>query len=112
MRKKSIKAFRLLTLLWLFLNDAQWELQKNVWFRAQNSAKNNFLPIWLDTYLAWAFLFLCSFLNNYPWTLKKFVFQQAVSIKNGTKTKIRGSQGEKLAKRGIETAAVTQKITT
>ena len=37
---------------------------------------------------------------------KKFVFQQALS-----KQKIRGLQGEKLAKRGIETTAVTQKST-
>ena len=50
---------------------------KNVWVRAQNSAKNNFLPLRLETDLAWTFLFLCSFLNNNPWTLEKnFVFQQ------------------------------------
>ena len=43
---------------------------------------------------------------------KKFIFQQAVSIKSGAKTKniYKGSQGEKLAKRGIETTAVTQKV--
>ena len=41
----------------------------------------------LQTYLAWIFLFLCSFLNNYPWTFEKIVFQQAVSIKSGAKTK-------------------------
>ena len=41
---------------------------------------------------------------------KKFVFQQALSIKSGAKTKkITGSQGEKLAKHGIKTTAVTQK---
>ena len=28
----------------MFLNDAHRELQKNIWFRAQNSAKYNFLP--------------------------------------------------------------------
>ena len=43
---------------------------------------------------------------------KKFVFQQAMSIKSEAKTKITGSQGEKLAKGGIETTAVTQKSTT
>ena len=44
---------------------------------------------------------------------KKFVFQQAMSIKSEAKTKKNwGSQGEKLAKRGIETTAVTQKSTT
>ena len=44
---------------------------------------------------------------------KKFVFQQAMSIKSWAKTnKIWGSQGEKLAKCGIETTAVTQKSTT
>ena len=48
--------------------------KKNVWFRAQNSAKNNFLPLWLETYLAWTFHFLCSFLNNYPWTFEKNSF--------------------------------------
>ena len=45
---------------------------------------------------------------------KKFVFQQAMSIKSEAKTKNLGvttrSQGEKLAKRGIETTAVTQKV--
>ena len=40
---------------------------------------------------------------------KKFVFQQAMNIKGEAKTKITGLQGEKLAKRGIETTAVTQK---
>ena len=44
---------------------------------------------------------------------KKFVFQQAMSIKSEAKTKKKwGSQGEKLAKRVIETTAVTQKSTT
>ena len=47
---------------------------KNVGFKAQSSAKNNFLPQWLETYLAWTFLFLCSFLNNYPWTFGKNSF--------------------------------------
>ena len=47
---------------------------KNVWVRAQNSAKNNFLPPRLETNLAWTFLFLCSFLNNYPWTSEKNSF--------------------------------------
>ena len=41
---------------------------------------------------------------------KKFVFQQALSIKSEAETKKLGSQGEKLAKRGIETTAVTQKV--
>ena len=44
---------------------------KNVWVRAQNSAKNSFLPLRLETYLAWTFVFLRSFLNNYPWTSEK-----------------------------------------
>ena len=35
--------------IWLFLNDTLRELQKNVGFRAQNSAKNNFLLLWLET---------------------------------------------------------------
>ena len=40
-----------------------------------------------------------------------FVFQQAMSIKSGAKTKkIRGLQGEKLVKCGNETTAVTQKV--
>ena len=43
---------------------------------------------------------------------KKFVFQQAMSIESEAKTKIKGSKGAKLAKRGIETTAVTQKSTT
>ena len=53
---------------------------KNVWVGAQNSAKNNFLPLRLETYLAWTFLFLCSFRNNWrrdktsrgPWNRTKF----------------------------------------
>ena len=70
---------------------------KNVWVRAQNSAKNNFLPLRLETYLGWTFLFLCSFLNNYPWTLileKNSFFQQAMSIKSEAKTK--GAAGWKV----------------
>ena len=43
---------------------------------------------------------------------KKFVFQQAMSIKSEAKTKNHGVAGEKLAKRGIEATAVTQKSTT
>ena len=82
---------------------------KNFWFRVQNRAKTNFLPLCLQTYLAWIFLFLNSFLNNYPWTFEKIVFQQAMSIKRVAKTKNEGSQGEKLAKRGIETTAFMQK---
>ena len=58
----------------MFLNDALRELQKNVWVRSQNRAKKNFFPLRLETYLAWTFLFLCSFLNNYPWTLEKSSF--------------------------------------
>ena len=53
------------------LNDAQRKLQKKVWFRAKNSAKNNFLPLCLETPFAWKFLFLCSFLKNYPWIFEK-----------------------------------------
>ena len=47
---------------------------KNRRVRAQNSAKNNFLPLRWETYLAWTFLFLYSFLNNYPWTFEKNSF--------------------------------------
>ena len=55
----------------MFFNDAKRELPKNVWFRVKNSAKNNFLPLYLETCLEWKFLFLRSFLNNYPWTFEK-----------------------------------------
>ena len=72
--------------------------------------KNNFLPLRLETYLAWTFLFLYSFLNNYPWTFEKNSFFNKLWIyRVGLKQKIRRSQGEKLAKRGIKTTAVTQK---
>ena len=37
--------------LCMFLNDAQQNMQKNVWLRAQNSVKNNFFPPCLETYL-------------------------------------------------------------
>ena len=43
---------------------------------------------------------------------KKVEFQQATSIESEAEAKSWGSQGEKLAKRGIETTAVTQKSTT
>ena len=36
-----------LAFLCMILNDAKRELQKNVWFRVENSAKNNFLPLCL-----------------------------------------------------------------
>ena len=58
----------------MILNDAKRELQKNVWFRVENSAKNNFLPLCLKTCSAWKFLFLCSFLNNYHEHSKKIRF--------------------------------------
>ena len=72
------------------------ETAKNVSVRSQNRAKNNFLPLRLETYSDWTFFFLCSFLNNYPWTLEKFVFQQALSIKRGAKTKNQGVAGWKV----------------
>ena len=54
--------------------------------------------------LAWKFLFLCSFLKTYPWTLKakRSFFNKLRAQRIGLKQKVRGSQGEKLAKRGIE----------
>ena len=94
------------------LNDAQRKLQKKVWFRAKNSAKNNFLPLCSETSLAWKFFFSVPFSKITHEHSKKFDFQQAMSIKSGAKQKIRGSQGEKLAKRGNETTAVAQKSTT
>ena len=93
------------------LNDAQRKLQKKVWFRAKDSAKNNFLPPCLETSLAWKFLFLCSFFKNCPWTFEKnSIFNKLWASRVGLKEKIRGSQGEKLAKRGNETTAVAQKV--
>ena len=44
---------------------------KNAGFRAQNSVKNNFFTLFLETYLAWKFLFLCTFLNNCRLTFEK-----------------------------------------
>ena len=80
---------------------------KNVWFRAHDRT----VPLWLECYLAWTFLFLCSFLNNYPWTFEKnSVFNKLWVWRVGPKQKIRGSQVEKLAKPGIESTAVTQKV--
>ena len=93
------------------LNDAQRKLQKKVWFRAKDSAKNNFLPPCLETSLAWKFLFLCSFFKNCPWTFEKnSIFNKLWASRVGLKEKIRGSQGEKLAKRGNETTAVARKV--
>ena len=71
---------------------------KNRRVRAQNSAKNNFLPLRLKTYLAWTFLFLYSFLNNYPWTFEKnsFFNKLWICIKSGAKTKNQGFAGWKV----------------
>ena len=44
---------------------------KKFWFRAQNSVKNNFLLLCLETSLAGKFLFLCSSLKNHPWMFEK-----------------------------------------
>ena len=76
----------------MFLNDAQRELQKKVWFRAKNSAKNNFLPLRLETSLAWKFLFLCSFLKKYPWTFKKIQFSTSYEHKEWAKNKKLGDR--------------------
>ena len=95
------------------LNDGQRKLQKKVWFRAKNSAKNNFcLYVWKPV-LPENFSFSVPFSKITHEHSKKIRFQQAMSIKSGAKTKkIRGSQGEKLAKRRNETTAVAQKSTT
>ena len=70
----------------MFLNDAKQELQKTFDLEWRTVQKN--LPQCLETSFAWNFLFLCSFLNNYPWTFeKKIVFQQALSLKSGAQTK-------------------------
>ena len=47
---------------------------KKNWFRAQNSVKNNFLLLRLETSLAWKFLFLCASLKNHPWMFEKNSF--------------------------------------
>ena len=54
----------------MFLNNAKRKLQKNVWFRVENSEKSNFFHLCLETCLEWKFLFLYSFLNNYRWTFE------------------------------------------
>ena len=71
----------------MFLNNAYRELQMNVWFRVQNLAKNSFLPLCLETCLAWKFLFLCSFLNNTHEHSKKIRFSTSSKHKNWAKTK-------------------------
>ena len=45
--------------------------KKNVWLRAQKSAKITFFRLCFETYLTWKFLFLRSFLSNNPWTFQK-----------------------------------------
>ena len=83
---------------------------KNVWFRAQNSAKNNLLPLSSETSLAWKFLFLRSFFKNYLWIFENiFVFQQAMSIKSLVQVKLSVGHGETLTKCYNETTAVAQK---
>ena len=63
----------------------------------QNRVKINFLPLCLETSLAWKFLFLCSSLKNLPMIIrKKFVFQQPMSIPSWTKTKNYGVAGWKV----------------
>ena len=54
----------------MFLNDAQRKLQKKVELERRTVQKKNFLPLCLETSLAWKFLFLCSFFKNYPWTFE------------------------------------------
>ena len=56
----------------LMLPGRKCKKKKKVW--AQNSAKNNFLPLCLETSLVWKFIFLCSFLKNYPLTFEKNSF--------------------------------------
>ena len=53
-------------------------------------------------------LFISQQLPTNIW--KKIVFQQAMSLKSGAKTKVRGSRGEMLAKLHNETTAVAQKV--
>ena len=47
---------------------------KKGWLRAQNNAKNNFLPPCFETDLPWTFFFPYSSLNNNSWTLEKTRF--------------------------------------
>ena len=92
----------------------QAETAKNVCARAQIRAKNNFLPLCLETHLICLKNYLSLILSQkLPTnTRKKMVFQQAMSIKSGAGQKNRGSLGETLAIRGFETTAVVQKSTT
>ena len=70
---------------------------KHFRFRVQNRARNDFLPLCLQTYSAKAFLLLCSFFNNYPWTFEKNSFSTICEHKNINslaKSKVRGLKGE------------------
>ena len=60
----------------------------------RTAKKNDFLPFSSETSLAWKFVFLCSFLRNFPLTLEKIVFQQATGKRVGLKQKIRGRRGK------------------
>ena len=60
--------------------------------------KKIILPLWLETYLAWTFLFLCSFLNNYPWTFGKKSFFNKLR-ESETKTKNLGVAGWKVGQK-------------
>ena len=55
------------------------------------------MPLQLETYLAWTFLFLSSFLNNYPWILEKnSFFDHLWVIKSEAKIKNHGVAGWKV----------------
>ena len=73
--------------LCMSFNDAQWKLQKKVWFRAKNSAKNNFLPLSIGNLFSLNISLSLFLSQKLPMNVrKKFDFQQAMSIKSGAKT--------------------------
>ena len=85
--------------------------KKNVWFRVENSAKINFLPQCLEPLLPENFSLSVPFSVITHEHSKKSRFSTSSSgCGVGLKQKIRGSQCEKLAKCGIETIAVAQKV--
>ena len=70
---------------------------KKFWFRAQNSVKNNFLLLRLETSLAWKNSLSLFLSQKLPMNVrKKFVFQQAMGITSWAKTKNQGVAGWKV----------------
>ena len=87
-------------------------MQKNVWLRAQNSAENNFfLHDWKPIYPEVFSFPIPSWIITHEHSKNNRCLTSCEHREWGLNKKLWGLQGEKLAKRGIETTAVSQNNT-